>query len=155
MFDPALPSPVYPCHGQLVRRSLQVRHLLGRPLQRHFPWPRKVQRLQGGLGLHIVAPPQPRENTSQLCFVAVRLALPVHAHRVPAGLLARLNEVVFVVAMQFGGYIFKRSDTTAELHLQVRSWETLVSSANTLCPAVHSLSTSAKGGDRPCQSACC
>ncbi|KAK9829405.1 hypothetical protein WJX72_005653 [[Myrmecia] bisecta] len=86
----------------------QVSHLLGKPLSRTFPPPRKLQMVESGWGLNIVPPPHPRADKDTLAFVAVRLALEVPSSAdLPLSVAHKLYEVIAVVAMQFGCYIFK------------------------------------------------
>ncbi|KAL3147560.1 hypothetical protein ABBQ38_014613 [Trebouxia sp. C0009 RCD-2024] len=84
----------------------QVSHQLGRPLNRKFKQPRKIDFKEQGWGLNIAPPPEPRPPRNLLTFVAVRLFLPRGSARLPRAVANALYQIVAMVAQQFEGYIF-------------------------------------------------
>ena len=109
----------------------QVTQLLGRPLNRQPAPLTRLEALEGGWGLSITAPPEPRGAKGHLAFVAARLAL----DGCPAGssssggsgeaspaISKRLHEVLATVAMQFGGYMFRLSESQVRVGGRGRLW---------------------------------
>lgn len=105
----------------------QVTQLLGRPLHR-LPGPLNyLEALEAGWGMSITRPPEPRGPKGHLAFVAARLALEAcvgggtgtgEASLVVA---KRLHELLATAAMQFGGYIFRLSESQAAYLLSFSS----------------------------------
>ncbi|KAL4419982.1 hypothetical protein ABPG75_007080 [Micractinium tetrahymenae] len=96
----------------------QVTQLLGRPLHRQLAPPTGLEALEAGWGMSICQPPQPRGMKGHLAFVAARLALEACPGGATAGeaspaIAKRLHELLAMVAMQFGGYIFRLSESQA------------------------------------------
>lgn len=94
----------------------QVTQLLGRPLHRQPGPPNGLEALEAGWGMSITQPPAPRGPKGHLAFVAVRLALECCPAGNSAGeanpaISKRLHELLATVAMQFGGYIFRLSES--------------------------------------------
>ncbi len=52
--------------------SLQVSHQLGRPINRKFHTPRKIEFVEQGWGLNIAPPPEPRPPRVCLTFAQVQ-----------------------------------------------------------------------------------
>ncbi|DBA77690.1 TPA: hypothetical protein ACH3X2_008392 [Trebouxia sp. C0005] len=84
----------------------QVSHQLGRPINRKFHTPRKIEFMEQGWGLNIAPPPEPRPPRELLTFVAVRLFLPKGSSRLPRAVANALYQIIAMVAQQFEGYIF-------------------------------------------------
>lgn len=94
----------------------QVTQLLGRPLHRQPAPISALDALEAGWGMSITHPPAPRGAKGHLAFVACRLALEACAAGASGGeaspaVAKRLHEVLATVAMQFGGYIFRLSES--------------------------------------------
>ncbi|PSC75196.1 Helicase sen1 [Micractinium conductrix] len=103
----------------------QVTQLLERPLHRQ-PLPISfLEALEAGWGMSINQPPMPRGPKGHLAFVACRLALEAcpggAAGEASPAIAKRLHELLAMVAMQFGGYLFRLSESQAAFLLAFTS----------------------------------